>query len=240
MQPEARAQLRQARQAAGLSLRELGMRIGVSASLLSQIERGNSEPSVSSLYALVKELGVSLDSLAGMPAAPGPVRQTQLSRRASDEGTLGGSPVIRPSQRAHLDMASGVHWEQLSHRADPLVEALLVTYEPGSSSSSDGTLMTHSGVEFAYLMEGELTLTLGFERIVVAAGDSLRFESSHPHIYRNEGRTTAKGLWIVVGRSVTGVTRAGAAAEKGSPTSALDVMRLFGDANRPGTDSGVA
>jgi transcriptional regulator with XRE-family HTH domain len=48
---------------AGVSLRELGSRAGVSASLLVQIETGKAGPSVTTLYALVGELGLSLDQL---------------------------------------------------------------------------------------------------------------------------------------------------------------------------------
>src|SRR6185312_15153712 len=63
MHPGARAQIRSARTRSGLSLRELGRRTGVTASLLSQIENGKSDPSVSTLFALVAELGLSMDAL---------------------------------------------------------------------------------------------------------------------------------------------------------------------------------
>ena len=55
--------LRAARTARALSLRELAGRLGVSPSLISQIETGRANPSVSTLYALAAELDVSLDEL---------------------------------------------------------------------------------------------------------------------------------------------------------------------------------
>src|SRR5690349_1906306 len=66
--------LREVRSAGGLSVRELARRVGCSASLISQIERGVSVPSVGVLYALATELGSSLDYLlfgsGTTPAAP--------------------------------------------------------------------------------------------------------------------------------------------------------------------------
>jgi transcriptional regulator with XRE-family HTH domain len=204
MHAESRQRLREARVAAGLSLRDLGRRIGVSASLLSQIENGKSDPSVSSLYALVSELGLSLDALlAREPARP-------------DQSPPPISPVLRVGQRRVLEMDSGVRWEQLTPGPDDRVDALLVTYEPGGRSSSSGQLMTHAGVEFAYLIEGELILDLGFETHVVQAGDSLMFESSTPHLYRNQGSTPARGLWYVVDRT----------AAPAAPETAVDPVRL--------------
>ena len=61
--PEIGEQLRARRHSRGLTLRELADRLGVSASLISQIERGRANPSVSTLYAMVAELDVSLDEL---------------------------------------------------------------------------------------------------------------------------------------------------------------------------------
>src|SRR4029453_10691958 len=55
------SRLREERERAHISQRELARRLGVSASLISQIESGQSKPSVSTLYAIVSELGVSLD-----------------------------------------------------------------------------------------------------------------------------------------------------------------------------------
>jgi transcriptional regulator with XRE-family HTH domain/quercetin dioxygenase-like cupin family protein len=232
MEPEARAKLRQARQDAGLSLRQLGARIGVSASLLSQIERGNSEPSVASLYALVSELDVSLDSLLD--------RRGDSAKSAGDPATTSftspTSTVLRPGTRAVLNMTSGVRWEQLTRGPDPLVDALLVTYGPGSRSSSDGTLMTHSGVEYAYLLEGELVLQLGFETFQISAGDSLSFHSSRPHMYSNVSDRQARGIWFVAGR-----LEAAAEAFHGpagiAPTSAVDVLRQFRGQAASGTHS---
>jgi transcriptional regulator with XRE-family HTH domain len=220
MQAEARSLLREARTAAGLSLRDLGRRVGVSASLLSQIENGKSDPSVSSLYALVSELGLSLDALL----QPGRAADETPPPRAESTAP----PVLRQGERRILDMDSGVRWEQLTPGHDGHVDGLLVTYEPGGQSSSSGQLMTHGGVEYAYLLEGELTLEVGFETYVIRAGDSLRFESSMPHLYRNLGTSTARGIWYVVDRAGTAAGPQETVGDPAArPTSAVEVLQAL-------------
>ena len=218
MNDEARSRLREARQAAGLSLRDLGRRVGVSASLLSQIENGKSDPSVSSLYALVSELGLSLDTLldTGQGGAP--------SLRAMPAA----SPVLLQGQRRILDMDSGVRWEQLTPGGAGHVDSLLVTYQPGGQSSSSGELMTHAGVEYGYLLEGEVTLVLGFETYLIRAGDSVSFPSSTPHLYRNLGDTPSRGIWFVVSGEVTSAeVPPSAFSPTGRPNSAVQVLQEF-------------
>jgi transcriptional regulator with XRE-family HTH domain len=179
--------LRAARLAAGLSLRELSRRVGISASMLSQIENGRTQPSVATLYALVSRLSISLDELLS-GGATGP---------AGEPGSA--SPVVTAADRAVLVMDSGVTWERLTPGADPLVEALVVTYPPGSSSSSDGGLMRHAGREYGLLLSGRLTVRLGFETFTLEPGSSVSFDSTTPHAYLNEGDEAATGVWHVVG-----------------------------------------
>lgn len=65
------ARLRAAREAQGVSLRSVAAAIGVSPSLLSQIENGKTNPSVDTLYALVQQLGISVDAMLGIAGAEG-------------------------------------------------------------------------------------------------------------------------------------------------------------------------
>jgi quercetin dioxygenase-like cupin family protein len=58
--------------------------------------------------------------------------------------------------------------------------------------------MRHPGTEFGYIISGALTLTLGFEEISLTPGDSISFESTTPHSYRNDGTDPCVGVWFVV------------------------------------------
>jgi quercetin dioxygenase-like cupin family protein len=61
-------------------------------------------------------------------------------------------------------------------------------------------MMQHNGVEYAYLLDGALTLKLEFDTYELHPGDSLCFDSTRPHAYVNNGDVDARGLWFVVGR----------------------------------------
>jgi transcriptional regulator with XRE-family HTH domain len=196
--------LREARQRRGVGVRSLARDLGVSASLISQIETGKSQPSVSTLYAMTTALGISVEDVFAAPAAeavegeevvgglPGSVVAALGAARGQRVG-----PVVRPADRQVLQLDSGVTWERLGQLPRPHVDFLLITYKPGGSSSSTSGLMRHEGTEYGYLLSGELVLTLGFEELRLGPGDSIAFESTTPHRYRNDGRVPAVGVWFV-------------------------------------------
>ena len=178
-----------ARREAGLSVRALAAEIGVSGALISQIETGRTQPSVTTLYALVDRLGLSLDWLIGLtPVAP-PTGEPQPE----------GPPVRRADAHPVLQIAAGVRWELISSPADGAAEAVLVTYDPGASSSPEGQPATHDGVESAYLIEGALTLLVDAESFDLVAGDSLVVDSRRPHRYENRSNAAARGIWMTTG-----------------------------------------
>jgi quercetin dioxygenase-like cupin family protein len=109
-------------------------------------------------------------------------------------------PVIRPHERELLTLDSGVTWERLGQVPNKHVDFLLITYRPGSTSSSTGALMRHPGTEYGYLLKGSLILTLGFDEYRLNPGDAVSFDSTAPHGYRNDGLEPAVGVWFVLER----------------------------------------
>lgn len=206
--PPVGARIRHARLERGMSLRALAREVGVSASLVSQIETGKSQPSVSTLYAITTALGISVESLFDARASspmtgvnpPGTVPHAvaALSALAADPGRRIG-PLVGAGERETLELDSGVVWERLGRVPGADVDFLLVTYRPGGSSSGSGGLMRHTGTEYGYLTSGELILTLGFDEYTVRPGDAVCFESTTPHRYRNDGEVPAVGVWFVYG-----------------------------------------
>ena len=224
------ARLREARTRRGLSLRSVAQSLGVSASLISQVEIGKTQPSVATLYAMASHLGVSLDDLLGIPAAPTDAPATSLFGHAG--------PALPDVQRGTdnpvIEMENGVHWERLAAGAGGPADALLVTYEPGASSSIEGKLMRHAGIEYAYMLEGELTLNLDFDTHVLGPGDSLQFDSVRPHLYTNKGSTIAKGVWFVFGRRAQNMAMRDAPGSEplmpgAAIVNAVDVLRSMDD-----------
>ncbi|WP_426321908.1 helix-turn-helix domain-containing protein [Microbacterium sp. E-13] len=209
------ARLRQRRKDRGLSLRNVAQELGVSASLISQVETGKTQPSVATLYALATLLSVSVDDLLGLRPASGPsVAQPNASlalQRSHD------NPVI--------EMENGVRWERLAMGSDGPADPLLVTYQPGASSSLEGRLMRHLGVEYAYIISGEISFQLEFDDHQLRAGDSIYFDSSRPHMFSNRGAVPAVGVWFVVGRREAGAPGSVNSEEHGAVRSAVGVLR---------------
>ncbi len=185
-----------------LSLRALAREVGVSASMISQIETGKAQPSVSTLYAITSILGLSIQDVFetapvdGSPAVV-PRPTTVLAALGAARGLRLG-PLVHPDERQILTLDSGVTWERLGSLPGRHVDFLRVTYAPGGTSSSTGDLMRHPGSEYGFILTGELVLTLGFEEMTLHPGDAVAFDSTTPHRYRNDTTEPAVGVWYVI------------------------------------------
>ena len=195
--------LRARREEHELSLRELARRLGISPSALSQIETGKSRPSVSTLYAIVTELEMSLDELFSGGRQP-----AKRSPKPKPEAT--GSErrrVQRSDSRSVIDLESGVRWERLTATPDSDTDFLYVVYEAGGSSSDGEGFSRHSGREYGLILSGALEVTVGFDTYELGPGDSVSFDSSTPHRLRNTGSEPACGVWFVTGRGGDTIVR---------------------------------
>ena len=205
------ARLRARRLHAGIGLRELAGRIGVSASLVSQIETGKVQPSVNTLYALASQLGGSIDEIvfddvvqdraeAGTEAMDGPKAAEPQS--ALTAWLLAHPPVAgvqRRAQRQGIRLQRGVRWERLTTTSVPGLEFLLVTYEPGAESSSPGDFQRHNGREWAYVVTGDLHIEVGGDTYVLQAGDAVTYDASTPHRLHNCGPEPVEAVWFQLG-----------------------------------------
>lgn len=185
--------LRARRRARGLSLRALAEKLGVSPSLISQIERGRARPSVSTLFAMVTELDASLDELLFSD-------ERQPPSAAPSERAVRPSPVQEAATRHHIRLASGVVWERLTRASQPGVEFLFVVYDVGGASSPGDTYQSHSGYEWGYVISGVLEVIIGFDRYVLQPGDAVSLDSGVPHRLANAGDTPVHAIWFVMGR----------------------------------------
>lgn len=192
--------LRAARTARRLSLRELAGRLGVSPSLISQIETGRSNPSVSTLYAIAAELDVSLDELLfndRRPMEPAPFRAD-----ATTNGTMTPAPPVqRAANRHEIRLASGVLWQRLTTLSEPGIEFLHVTYEVGGASSPPDAYQRHPGHEWGYVLSGRLQVRIGFEEYILEPGDAISINSSIPHRLATIGDEPVEAIWFVLGRA---------------------------------------
>lgn len=190
------ARMRTHRENAAISVRELARRIGVSPSLISQIEHGRVTPSVDTLWKIASELGLSVDSFFSEDERPA---QTP----SADATLVPATPnkVIQPRQtRKKIQLSGGVTWERLTPGPDDQVEFLFVTYQPGSESCCKDSLLRHGGKEYATVLSGRFGVTIGFEDYELGPGDSIAFESHNPHRIYTIGNEPATAVWVILNR----------------------------------------
>lgn len=200
----------------GIRVADLAREVGVTPSLISQIEHGQSRPSVTTLFALAQALGLPVDaffrepddtgagtSVPGRPTIPAAATALAAGRRAGpalapDGGpaTPGGRYVVRRGGRAAIDIEGGVRWERLTRTTLDHLDFFELIYEPGAESHP--RQYNHPGTEMVLVMTGCLEITVGFETYRLEPGDSIGFPSFMPHRYLNPGDQTARAVTVIL------------------------------------------
>lgn len=178
-----------------MSIRALAEAVGMSPSMVSQIEKGTANPSVDTLASIVSTLDLSLDGLLeGRPEGETP-------SPAGPEATQPqSSTILRKSERSKLAIAPGVRLERLTPAEIPGFDFTLVTYETGSASCEPDALIRHRGREYGLVVEGRLGATVGFDSFELDPGDAIRLDSSMPHRVWAIGNEPCVVLWSVLER----------------------------------------
>lgn len=169
------SRLRTLREQRGLSLRALAERSGLSFNAISLIERGENSPTVSSLHTLATALGVKITDFFEESTEQAVVYVRRDQRLRSE-----GNGIVMES------LGIGLRYQQL--------EPFLMTIEVNAHNADDA--ITHPGQEFVYCIEGELNYRIGSQIYHLKAGDSLLFEATQPHCFRNNGQFPAVVLFV--------------------------------------------
>ena len=202
----------------GISMSQLARQIGVSPSMISQIERGQSLPSVATLFALADALGAELDAfftdpetdrgvlpatVARIPSTSDDPKRlphvTEAEWRGSDDGPKSDGDdlyMVSAGRRTGLDIRGGVRWERLTPVPLRHLEFLEMIYAP--HAQSDTELYRHPGVEMVYVVEGRFVVYVGFDKYDLGPGDSLAFPSSRPHRYTNPTDSVARAVTVIL------------------------------------------
>ncbi len=173
--PKVGSRLRMLRDLQGLSLRALAERCGLSINAISQIERGENSPTVSTLHRLATALGVPIAEFFQEEAKQTVVfvKKNMGLRSRSDGVTM-------------ESLGIGLSNQQL--------EPFLMQLEPGTANTDDP--ISHAGEEFIHCLEGEVEYFVGDRAFPLEKGDSLLFDATQPHAYRSRSQTTARILMI--------------------------------------------
>jgi DNA-binding transcriptional MerR regulator/quercetin dioxygenase-like cupin family protein len=157
----------------GLSLAQVARATKVSIGFLSALERGQMRSSVATLQRIARFYRTNILSLFE---------------------TNGDHPrLVRPQQRKILETEAGVRMELLAW-GNTAMEPHLFRIRPGGGS---GESYAHEGEEFLHVLRGQFEISLNrSEHYRLKTGDSLYFESSTPHRWKNPGRTECWLLWV--------------------------------------------
>jgi len=167
------ARFRRLRQRRGLSLAQVAKATGVSVGFLSALERGQMSASIATLRRIARYYRTNILSFF--------------------EPAKDNSRLVKPDNRKILETTKGVRMELLAW-GNTAMEPHLFRVKPGGNS---GESYTHEGEEFLHVLRGQFEIWLNHdERYVLTPGDSLYFQSSTPHRWRNPGKTESWLLWI--------------------------------------------
>jgi len=157
----------------GLSLAQVAKATAVSVGFLSALERGQMRSSVATLRRIAKFYRTNILS---------------LFETAGENQRL-----VRSSERKILETTPDVRMELLAWGSTAM-EPHLFRVKPGGGS---GESYSHEGEEFLHVLRGDFEIWLNkSEHYRLRPGDSLYFESSIPHRWKNPGRKETCVLWI--------------------------------------------
>ena len=160
--------IRRLREENRLSMEELAKLSGVSKSMLAQIERGDGNPTISTLWKISNGMKVPFDALTVRPKAPYEIVKTSdIQPILEDGGKVRNYPVFPDDENRRF----AVYYLEL---------------EPGSSWQSEPHLWGTR--EFITVFSGSLQIRADGRDISVSAGESVRFRGDTPHAYRNGGK----------------------------------------------------
>lgn len=158
--------IREMRQELGLSLREVADDTGLTPSFLSQLERGLTEPSISSLRRIAEGLKT-------------PIFYFLLD---GDEN----HPVVRRDQRKSLRIPGGkATFELLTPDLNRKMEIITASLDPGGSTCD--TPLSHQGEEFLTVTRGQALVEVGLQEYLLETGDSIYYMGTIPHRICNPG-----------------------------------------------------
>lgn len=163
-------ELRRQRRARELTVEDLAELAGVSSGFVSQLERGRANPSLSNLQKLAGALGVTLVSLFSPAAARPPSRYG----------------VVRASARKQLILPrEGIVYElltpDLNRKLEMIRSVVPVVYD------TSPVPYQHEGEECVHVLRGRIEAGIGDDRVVLEPGDSITYDASVPHWWRNVG-----------------------------------------------------
>jgi transcriptional regulator with XRE-family HTH domain len=170
------ARVRELRTEQGETTRSLAAAVGVTSGFISQVENGQTTPSLATLLRLAAKLGVGMGELFDALPTPGDGR------------------ILRRSERTTIEPAPGLRDQVLTLDPSRRLEVVQSELAPGAETNHEPH--THGAeVEFVLVLSGELEVELDGTRYRLDAGDAVTFPGDTLHRFANPGSETARIVW---------------------------------------------
>ncbi|MBH8581911.1 helix-turn-helix domain-containing protein [Bisbaumannia pacifica] len=177
------ARIRSLRKLKGMTLMQLSEKTGLSHGYLSQIERGISQPSITSLVDIAQALGVTMQWLFS---------ETE-EKDNNPNDTVKDDKLVRKGGRVIIEYKDGIIDQLMTPRSNNNLEIIHSTYPPGTHSEP----YSHKGHEAVLVLTGKLEVEVSGAKYVLNEGDCLSFTSTEPHAHTNLSDETTVALWFV-------------------------------------------
>ena len=164
----------------GLQMKGLSLEIGVTPSLISQIESGKAYPSIVTLKKVADALHTTVGDLIG------------------ENEDLDHHPLLKPNERRFVKKnTKGTSLHMLSyHDSSKQIEPYIIHFE--KNANSEGIMTTNfPGQEFCFVLKGNFEAIVNEQHYNLNDGDGFYFNSNHPHLFKNTSGKEAEILWII-------------------------------------------
>lgn len=184
-----------------LTLEALSQRTGLSKSFLSQVERGLTEPSITSLKKIAKEFGFSVVRLFS-DDAPGDVQWTYgggpiPAAAAGTRPYITVPEVVRADKRKRFALpGSQVIYDLLTPDMNRHLEIMAMRVEKGQDSGRE-PMVDPPGEKVGIVLQGRLEITVGGEVFQLAEGDTIYYPAHVPHSWRAVDGDCVEVIWVL-------------------------------------------
>lgn len=173
------ARIRALRLARGMSVNRLAAAAGVSAGIVSQIERERANPSLNTIEKICAALAVPTDTI--LTVEPASADPSFVCRAASRRNILvGTAPILKEMM--------------IAPAGSPNLRMMMIALPPRSENLD---VVIEVGQKAGFVLEGEIRIVVKGEAARLAPGDGFQFSSDQPHSLHNDSDAPAKVFWII-------------------------------------------
>ncbi|MEN8187227.1 MAG: XRE family transcriptional regulator [Bacteroidota bacterium] len=172
--------IREKREKLGYQIKDISVKIGVTSSLISQIEKGKAFPSIVTLIKVAEALDTTVGELIG-----------------ENENSI-EHPLVKPGERRFAKKNNNGTSSYLlsNHITGKQIEPYLIKFGKDSDSKK---IMTSNfpGQEFCFVMKGAFEVKINGDNYILHKGDSFYFDSNRKHLFKNISEGDAELIWVI-------------------------------------------